>query len=391
MNPKYAPLFEDLTLNCGVVLHNRFALAPMLVAGTSTDGTIDEEEVAYYRARNNTGQLLIAGASAVSKYGKAAANENHICEEKDIEQLKKLADALKERGNKAIIQLHHAGREAVGAYELYGKAFAPSRMEFPWLTFIPEELTSEQVLETIEEFGNAAALAIKAGFDGVEIHGASHYLIKQFFSVYSNHRTDEWGGSLEKRMAYPLAVLKKVKEAVKQSGKKDFIVGYRICPDEVHGETIGYSMDDLLRLVDAIAVEGLDYIHSSTFSSVLEPGPAYKRLPKLAANMTIPANSQIRDVIAGRCAFITCGQIQKADHFLDALNYGDICAVGVLALADPDYVEKIQSGKEDEIAQDVTGRLDKLSWTSGLKKQYATVNSDGLPPVKGVSKNYVEY
>lgn len=392
MIDKYAPVFEELTLNNGVVLHNRCALAPMLVGGTSTDGTIDQEEIEYYRRRNRIGQLLIAGAASVSKYGKQNEFQNHIFEDKDVEQLKKLADALKENNNKAILQIQHSGRESKGSYMQFGKTYAPSRMEFPWLPYIPEELSTEEVYQVVEEFGNATRRAIEAGFDGIEIHGANHYLIQQFFSAYSNRRTDEWGGNPDKRMAFPLAVVRKVKSVIAASGKTDFILGYRFCPEEVHGETIGYTIKDTLKLVEKIADIGVDYVPSSTYSSSLDPGPAYKRASAIG-DSTIPLNKQVYEAINGRCALIVCGQIKKPDNFLDALNYGDICAVGVLAISDPEYLIKIESGHPEKIQLDVTGRIEQLNWTHGLLHMYETTDTPGLPPIKGLSKPeyYVEY
>ena len=95
----------------------------------------------------------------------------------------------------------------------------------------------------------------------VEIHGANHYLIQQFFSTLSNHRTDDWGGSLEKRMAFPLAVVKEVKRVVAEEGPKDFIIGYRISPEEIHGDAIGYTYNESTQLIAQVVKQELDYIH----------------------------------------------------------------------------------------------------------------------------------
>ncbi len=389
---KYDKIFSDIKLNNGVVLQNRCALAPMLVGGASVDGTVDWEEVEYYRKRNRVGQLLIAGAASVSKYGKQNEFQNHIFEDEDIKELSKLAEALKEEGNKAILQIQHSGREAKGSYLQYGRTVAPTGMDFPWLDYRPEELSQSEIEEILGQFGAAARRAVEAGFDGVEIHGANHYLLQQFFSAYSNQRTDQWGGSLEKRMAFPVAVLERVKEVVEFTGKKDFIIGYRFCPEEVHGSNIGYTISDTLVLIDRLLEVGLDYLHSSTFSSSLDPGPAYKKAT-LTGNSEIPLNQQAYEHINGRCALVVCGQIKKPKDFLDALNYGDICAVGVLALSDPEYLVKMESGREDEIQLDVTGRISELGWTHGLIHMYETTDTPGLPPVKGFSRPeyYVEY
>lgn len=110
-------------------------------------------------------------------------------------------------------------------------------------------------------------------------------------------------------------------------------------------------------------------------------------------NSSVPLNQLVQERIHGRCALVVCGQIKKPKDFLDALNYGDICAVGVLALSDPEYLLKIKEGREEEINLDVTGRIQELCWTHGLIHMYETTDTPGLPPVKGVSKPeyYVEY
>ncbi|MDO5411004.1 MAG: hypothetical protein Q4F21_11245 [Lachnospiraceae bacterium] len=390
MNKRYDPLFKDLTLNNGVILHNRCAMAPMIVAGKSTDGTVDQEEVEYYRRRNRVGQLIIIGSCAVSKYGKAVTNENHIFEDSNRKELQKISSAIKESGNLAIMQLHFAGREAAGSVKQYGKAYAPSKMDFPWLNYHPEELTGEQVEALIEAYGNAARISIEAGFDGIEIHGGNHYIIQQFLSAYSNRREDQWGGCMEKRMAFPLAVVRRVKAVIAESGKEKIILGFRFCPEEIHGENIGYTIKDSLELVDRIADEGIDYLHSSTFSNVLINGPAYKRFG--SDNSGIALNAMIYERINKRCAFMVCGQIKTAEEMLDALNYGDLFALGTLAITDPDCMDKIREGREFEIINDVSGREEELCLTSGLYQQYADVNDGpGLPPIKGISRKWINF
>ena len=97
----------------------------------------------------------------------------------------------------------------------------------------PLEMTEAQIESMIENFGNAVRRAILAGFDGVEIHGANTYLIQQFFSPHSNRRNDKWGGTIEKRTTFPLAILEKVKQVALSHEKTDFIIGYRFSPEEL--------------------------------------------------------------------------------------------------------------------------------------------------------------
>ena len=123
-------------------------------------------------------------------------------------------------------------------------------------------MTESEIQEIIRAFGESTRRAIEAGYDGIEIHGANGYLVQQFFSPHSNRRDDQWGGSVENRMKFPLAIVDEVQRVVAEHAKGPFIVGYRFSPEEP--ETPGITMADTLDLVDALADKNLDYLHVSS-------------------------------------------------------------------------------------------------------------------------------
>ncbi|GAB3796586.1 NADH-dependent flavin oxidoreductase [Virgibacillus kimchii] len=372
MRNAYENLLKPITLPNGAELPSRTAMAPMVAKGAHDDGTISDLDVKYFEKRSDVAGLIITGAAYVNEAGYGFDGQISISKDEDIEGLKKLVKTIKKDGNKAIIQLHHAGREAV--HEKLGRTVAPSAVEFPFLDHVPDEMTAEEIENTIQDFGKAAERAVEAGFDGVEVHGANHYLLQQFFSVYSNRRTDEWGGSLEKRMAFPLAVLKEVKRAVKEKGKDDFIVGYRISPDEVHGENVGYRIDESLQLIEKVVSEKADYVHISLWTGYASRPKGYnKSYGKL-----------VKEQINGRCPVIIVSNIFTADDALDALNHGDITAVGRAALLEPEFIKKIKENRVSEIRTTVEN-LEELSIP---KKAIDWFNMEGsiLPPLPGLDK-----
>ncbi len=298
---------------------------------------MSETDLAYFDRRSDVAGLIITGAAYINESAFVLEGQISVSRDEDVIGLKKLAQAAKKSGNKAILQLFHAGREAV--YERLGRIVAPSAIEFPFLKHVPEEITEEEIQTTIGDFGRAARRAIEAGFDGVEIHGANHYLLQQFFSAYSNRRTDQWGGTLEKRMAFPLAVLQEVQRAVKESGKEGAIVGYRISPEEIHGENVGYRIDESLQLIDKIISEKVDYIHVSLAAGYdAAPEGSEKSFGKL-----------VKEQAAGRCPVIIVSNIFTADDALDALNHGDMVALARAALIEPDFTRKIRENRAQEI------------------------------------------
>lgn len=365
MHTKYTELFTPITLNNGVMLKDRFVMAPMVVQGGTIAGDASNEDIAYFRRRQNVGAMLITGATAVSENGVGFTNPLKLTTDAHIESFTELAQTMKAAGSKAIIQLIHNGREANVSYEKYGKVLAPSAVEFPFLNYVPIALTNDEIFEIIADFGRATLRAIKAGFDGVEIHGANHYLLQQFFSAYSNVRTDNWGGSIEKRMRFPLAVLTEVKRVVAEHAPKEFIVGYRISPEEVHGETVGYTIDDSLLLIDKIADIGVDYLHSSLFGNRAAGVIGYKKVAQVG-DTSRAMNALIRDTIDERTKLIVVGNVDAPKAMLDALNYGDMFAMGELALRDPEARTKISNNKEDTVSMEPTESLEELALPASL-------------------------
>ena len=118
-----------------------------------------------------------------------------------------------------------------------------------------KELTNDEINKIIEGFGHATELSIKAGYDGIEIHGANNYLLQQFYSPFTNRRTDEWGGSEEKRMNFPLKVIDACCKVREKCNRPDFIIGYRLSPEEPYEN--GLTMTETLKLIKVLMTKPL--------------------------------------------------------------------------------------------------------------------------------------
>ena len=242
-------LFEKFILNNKVEVSNRLVVAPMCLFG-STD-----EERSYLSQRATGIGLYILGASAVSQEGLGIKNQTRAFSEKDIPSLKERAKIIKDQGALAIAQIVHAGM--YGGKNASGKsALCPSasvaNKELEKSGKLNdntrnEELTNEDILRIIKDFAYATELCIKAGYDGIEIHDANNYLIQQFYSGYYNIRNDEWGGSLEKRIRFPLEVVNACCKIREKYNKPEFIIGYRLSPEEPFEN--GITMTETLALL----------------------------------------------------------------------------------------------------------------------------------------------
>jgi 2,4-dienoyl-CoA reductase-like NADH-dependent reductase (Old Yellow Enzyme family) len=209
----------------------------------------------------------------------------------------------------------------------------------------PRPLSDEEIEGIIHDFGEATRRAIEAGFDGVEIHGANGYLLQQFFSPFTNHREDRWGGSVENRLRFPMAIVDEVKRAVQAHAGAPFLVGYRLSPEEP--ETPGITMAETFVLIDALADKGLDYLHVSLndFWSAPRRGTEDAR-----SRMEI-----IHERVGAKVPVMGVGAIRTPDEAAKALQTGvSLIAIGRELVVDPDWAEKTIEGREAEIATTLT-------------------------------------
>ncbi|MED2999556.1 NADPH dehydrogenase NamA [Bacillus velezensis] len=202
-------LFTPWTVK-DVTIKNRIVMAPMcMYSSHEKDGKLQPFHMAHYisRAIGQVG-LIIVEATAVNPQGRISDQDLGIWSDDHIEGFAKLTEQVKAQGSKIGIQLAHAGRKA----ELEGDIYAPSAIPFDEQSKTPAEMTTEQIKETIQEFKQAAARAKEAGFDIIELHAAHGYLMHEFLSPLSNHRTDEYGGSHENRYRFLGETIEAVKE-----------------------------------------------------------------------------------------------------------------------------------------------------------------------------------
>ena len=340
------------TLPNGIELKNRLIMAPMTNFSSHQDGTVTEEEVNYYARRSKGVSMVITACAYITPNGKGFHGEFGADKDEMIPSLEKLATRIKEQGAKAVLQIFHGGRmcppELVPNGEIVSASDIPAEnggvsTEEPDKK--PRALTEAEVEDIIQAFGEATRRAIEAGFDGVEIHGANGYLIQQFFSPHSNRREDRFGGSLEKRMTLPLEVVDTVKKVVQEHAKEPFIVGYRFSPEEP--ETPGITMDETLALVDALSNKGLDYLHVSLFDFFSTPRRGVEDLTKTRI-------SYLQETINDRVPLIGVGSIYSAEDARKAFETGvPLLALGRELIIDPDWVQKVSEGKEDEIVTEI--------------------------------------
>ena len=343
MNSKYISLFQPITLRSGIQLDNRIVMAPMTTFSGNPDGTVSDEEVAYYSRRSNGVGMVVTACAYVTPNGKGFQGEFGSDRDNLIPSLRRVASAIKEQGAKAVLQIFHGGRmcppELVPDGEIVSASAVPAEQGVV-SDQVPRALTETEIQSIIRDFGESTRRAIEAGFDGVELHGANGYLIQQFFSPHSNRREDQYGGSLEKRLAFPIAIVDEVKKVVAKHAKQPFLVGYRFSPEEP--ETPGITMADTLALVDVLASKELDYLHVSLGE--------FWSTPRRGMEDSRSRLEIIQERVGESVPVIGVGSIYTADDALKAIESGvSMIAIGRELIIDPDWVEKVKQGKESEI------------------------------------------
>ena len=372
MNPKYAPLFQTYTLNNGVTIKNRLAVAPMTHFGSQADGSISDQERTFLSNRAGDMGLFITAATLVQKDGKAFHGQPEATGEHCLDSLKETAQILQQQGTKAILQIHHGGSKAIddlldGLDKISASANEAEHAR---------EATAEEVEALIASYAQAADLALRAGFDGVEIHGANGYLIQQFYSAQSNRRNDQWGGSLENRMRFPLAVVDAVVAVREKHQRDDFIIGYRFSPEEPGDD--GLTMTETGALIDALVQKPLQYLHVSLWE--------FDKKIRRGGDTAQTRMQFIHERINGKLPLIGVGNLFTADQILAAYETGwaEFIALGKTVMINPHIATQIRKGREAEIETQLDPtRADHYGLPDTLWGFSSSGTQSWLPPVKG--------
>ncbi|MFE6619862.1 NADH:flavin oxidoreductase/NADH oxidase [Streptomyces sp. NPDC008086] len=283
-------LFETYTLR-DVTIPNRVWMPPMCQYSAAPDGpdagAPADWHFAHYAARAAGGTgLIIVEATGVSPEGRISPYDLGIWNDTQVEAFRRITRFLVSQGTVPAIQLAHAGRKAstdqpwrggapVGADAHGWQPVAPSPVPFADGHPVPSELTVAEIQEIVGQFADAARRALAAGFEIAEIHGAHGYLINEFLSPYSNHRTDEYGGSYENRTRFALQVV----DAVREVWPDDKPLFFRISATDWLEEQ-GWTADDTVRFAADLQAHGIDLLDVSTGGNAagarIPVGPGYQ-------------------------------------------------------------------------------------------------------------------
>ncbi|HOP39464.1 MAG TPA: FAD-dependent oxidoreductase [Geobacteraceae bacterium] len=338
----YEKLFEPVRIG-NMKLHNRIVMPPMVTNFCEGDGSVNDRYVAYMRARAKGGVgLIITEATYVHPSGKGFPYGLGVYKDELIPGLKRLTETVHEEGKKIALQLFHCGRQSVEA--VTGMTLiAPSPIPCPVCGDLPKEMTGEDIRQIVAAFGDAAARAKEAGFDAVEVHGAHGYLLCQFLSPYSNHRSDEYGGALANRARFPLEVVKKVRERVGW----EFPMTYRMSAEEyVPG---GLTLEDTKPYARMLVENGINAIHVT--GGVYESAAMIIQPAAVSQGVFVENAAAIKEAIDGAVPVIVAGRLKDPDIMQEVVESEkvDIVSTGRALLADPEYPAKLLAGHPEDI------------------------------------------
>jgi len=334
MHSKYPKLFEPLDLGF-TTLKNRVLMGSMHTGLEEEKGGY-EKMAAYFgeRAKGGVG-LIVTGGIAPNKAGKVAPFSSKLTNKQTAKKHEIVTKAVHDNGGKICLQILHTGR-----YGYHPFAVAPSNIKAPISPFKPWKLSKSGIEKTIKSFAKTASLAKLAGYDGVELMGSEGYLLNQFIAAKTNKRTDEWGGSYENRIKFPLEIVKRVKKAV----GNDFIIIFRLSMlDLVKG---GSKWDEVVILAKELEKAGVTIINTGI-------GWHEARIPTIAPMVPRAAFSWVTKKMKGEVniPLVTTNRINTVQTAEDVLTDGhaDMVSMARPFLADPELMNKAEQGKEDEI------------------------------------------
>ncbi len=334
MNQQFPKLMQPLDLGF-TKLKNRSIMGSMHTGLEEAPNGFERLAEFYAeRARNDVG-LIITGGIGPNPEGAVIAGAAKLTEEKEVKKHRVVTEAVHEAGGKICMQILHAGR-----YAYNNKSVAPSQIKSPITPFVPKALSSQEVLEQIEDFVRCAQLAQEAGYDGVEIMGSEGYLINQFIAKRTNTRDDEWGGSFDNRIRFPLEIIRRTRERV----GPNFIIVYRLSMlDLVEG---GSTFEETCLLAEKVEEAGATIINTGI-------GWHEARIPTIATMVPRAAFTWVTQKLKGKVSLplVACNRINMPQVAEDVLATGgaDLVSMARPFLADGEFISKAASGRSQEI------------------------------------------
>lgn len=337
--PELSSLFQPGMIG-KLEVKNRIVMAPLGVGYCHPEGYNTDRYTAFLtqRARGGVGLIITGVARVVSEAGMLPGSIG-MYHDKLIPGFKQLVQAIKPYDAKIFMQLHHPGSR--GSERAPFPTVAPSAIPNTRTGVVPKELTKGEIEQLTEAYGEAARRVAEAGFDGVEIHGGHGYLICQFLSPRTNHRTDEYGGSLVNRTKFACEIIRRVREVV----GPDFPISFRMDGDEfVEG---GIRIEDAVRQAPFFVDAGADVLHITggcseaahwTTGTYMAP-PGY--LTPLAARIKKAVSVPV--IVVGRL-----GDPVLAERVVRE-GMADFVAMGRALLADPELANKAKEGEFADI------------------------------------------
>ncbi|AWT53910.1 NADH:flavin oxidoreductase [Mycolicibacterium smegmatis] len=329
----------------GLKLDNRFAVAPMTRVSATADGTPTDAMAGYYAefARGGFGLVITEGTYTDTTHSQGYLNQPGLATDAHAAGWRPVTDAVHAAGVPIVAQLMHAGAlsqgNSHGVETIAPSAVAPRGTMLEeyggagtWST--PREMSAADIDAAIAGFVDAAVRARAAGFDGVEIHAANGYLLDQFLTTYTNHRTDEYGGTV----AHQIRLAAQISAAVRTAVGADFLVGVRLSQTKVNDFEYRWpgGARDAEVIFTALAATGIDYLHIASEGrdfidgARLDDGRTITALARQVTGLPVIANGGMHDTT------------QAAD-VLDG-GHADVLSIGRGALANPDLPQRVSSG-----------------------------------------------
>jgi 2,4-dienoyl-CoA reductase (NADPH2) len=291
---------------------------------------------AYYaeRAQGDVG-LIVTGGVAPNEVGCVAPGAAKLTTDEEAEQHQVITRAVHQQDGKIAMQILHAGR-----YAFHESLVSASAIKAPINFFKPKALSAKEIEQHISDYADCTVLARHAGYDGVEIMGSEGYLINQFIVAKTNNRTDEWGGSFENRIRFPVEIVRHAREKV----GPDFIIIYRLSMIDLVKK--GSSWEEVVKLAEKIEQAGVTIINTGI-------GWHEARVPTIATSVPRAAFTWVTARLKGMVSvpLVTSNRINTPELAEDVLARGDADMISMARpfLADADFVKKASEDRSDEI------------------------------------------